>query len=56
MLTIQLINSHINDIIFFKFQDKIRLLQDDLESERELRQRVSLQIIYSVNVDKGPLA
>lgn len=23
------------------FQDKIRLLQDDLESEREIRQRVS---------------
>lgn len=30
-------NAH--DQIFF--QDKIRLLQDDLEGERELRQRVS---------------
>lgn len=27
----------------FSFQDKIRLLQDDLESERELRQRVSMK-------------
>lgn len=26
----------------FLFQDKIRLLQDDLESERELRSRVSI--------------
>lgn len=26
----------------FQFQDKIRLIQDDLESERELRQRVSV--------------
>lgn len=29
---------------FFSFQDKIRLLQDDLEIERELRQRVSINI------------
>lgn len=28
----------------FSFQDKIRLLQDDLESERELRQRVSIRM------------
>lgn len=33
-------------IFFHPFQDKIRLIQDDLESERELRQRVSsIQII-----------
>lgn len=32
---------------FYPFQDKIRLIQDDLESERELRQRVSsIQIIF----------
>lgn len=28
------------------FQDKIRLLQDDLESERELRQRVSSMNVF----------
>lgn len=30
------------------FQDKIRLLQDDLESERELRQRVSSMNVFSI--------
>lgn len=32
------------------FQDKIRLLQDDLESERELRQRVSSTNVYLSNL------
>lgn len=30
------------------FQDKIRLLQDDLESERELRQRVSSINVFTI--------
>lgn len=33
-------------IKFAFFQDKIRLLQEDLESERELRQRVSMNYIF----------
>lgn len=33
----------------FYLQDKIRLLQDDLESERELRQRVS-QSLYRTKI------
>lgn len=39
--------SHTINILFLFFQDKIRLLHDDLESERELRQRVRYDtIIY----------
>jgi hypothetical protein len=30
--------------LYFILQDKIRLIQDDLESEREIRQRVSQAI------------
>lgn len=31
-------------------QDKIRLIQEDLETERELRQRVSWMLYYLFNI------
>ena len=39
--------------VIFSFrclQDKIRLIQEDLETERELRQRVSSNFLYSSNI------
>lgn len=39
----------------YHFQDKIRLLQEDLESERELRNRVCISFIVYTNTIKRDL-
>lgn len=40
-------------VLFLPFQDKLRLLQEDLESERSLRQRVSGSLVSEFFRDHG---